>query len=99
MASGGVCLLHGKLMGGATYYTSIGVQKTTLWLRIFIDYAKRVGYAGTWGAGFNGQNTIHVRDMADVVLLIFKAAIEGHADEGANGFCESHENIGRAEVA
>lgn len=82
-----------------TYYANIGVQKTTLWLRIFIDYAKRVGYAGTWGAGFNGQNTIHVRDMADVVLLVFKAAIEGRADEGANGFCESHENIGRAEVA
>ena len=53
-----------------------------------MDYAKRIGYAGTWGAGFNAQNTIHVRDMADAVLFIFKAAVEGRAEEGANGLCE-----------
>lgn len=52
-----------------------------------MDYAKRIGYAGTWGPGFNAQNTIHVRDMADAVLTIFKAAIEGRAEEGANGLC------------
>ncbi|KAF7798960.1 hypothetical protein EIP86_010189 [Pleurotus ostreatoroseus] len=62
-----------------------GVQKTTLWLRIFLDYAKKIGYAGTWGPGRNIQNTIHVRDMADIVLFVFKAALEGKAAEGADG--------------
>ena len=67
---------------------NLGVQKTTLWLRIFMDYAKRVGYAGTWGLGFNAQNTVHVQDLADAIMLVFKAALEGRADEGANGFCK-----------
>ena len=65
-----------------------GVQKTTLWLRIFLDYAKKVGYAGTWGPGKNIQNVIHVLDMADIMMLVFKAALEGKADEGAQGFCQ-----------
>jgi hypothetical protein len=64
------------------------VQKTTLWLRIFMDYAKRIGYAGTWGPGFNAQNTIHVQDLATAIILVFGAALEGRADEGANGFCK-----------
>ena len=71
-------------------YTVAGVQKTTLWLRIFMGYAKQVGYAGTWGPGKNIQNTIHVLDMADIVLFVFKAAVEGRAAEGAEGFCEDH---------
>jgi hypothetical protein len=66
-----------------------GVQRTTLWLRIFLQYAKTVGYAGTWGAGLNGQNTIHVRDMADICMFVLKKALNGTADEGAQGFCES----------
>ncbi len=53
-----------------------------------MNYAKTVGYAGTWGAGLNGQNTIHVHDMADICLFIFKRALEGTADEGADGLCE-----------
>ncbi|KAI0820977.1 hypothetical protein BC629DRAFT_1587318 [Irpex lacteus] len=67
------------------YGVGQGLQRTTLWLRIFMNYAKTVGYAGTWGAGLNGQNTIHVRDMADICLFIFKRALEGTADEGADG--------------
>lgn len=63
------------------------MQKTTLWLRVFLDYAKKVGYAGTWGPGQNVQNTIHVRDTADILLFIFKAALEGRAAEGADGLC------------
>ena len=58
-----------------------------MWLRIFLDYAKKIGYAGTWGPGRNIQNTIHVRDMADIVLFVFKAALEGKAAEGADGLC------------
>lgn len=70
---------------GQIYGVGNGVQKTTLWLRIFMDYAKRVGYAGTWGAGHNAQNTIHVRDLAEAILLVLRAAREGRADEGADG--------------
>lgn len=66
-----------------------GVQKTTLWLRIFLDYAKKIGYVGTWGPGRNIQNTIHVQDMAEIVLFVFRAALEGKAAEGAEGLCLS----------
>ncbi|KAI0343440.1 NAD(P)-binding protein [Trametopsis cervina] len=67
------------------YGVGNGIQPTSLWLRIFLQYARNLGYAGTWGAGLNGQNTIHLQDMADICLLIFKAALEGKADEGAEG--------------
>ncbi|KAI0090563.1 hypothetical protein BDY19DRAFT_887189 [Irpex rosettiformis] len=67
------------------YGVGRGIQRTTLWLRIFMDYAKTVGYAGTWGAGLNGQNTIHIRDMADICLFIFRKALVSEADEGADG--------------
>ncbi|KAI0692151.1 hypothetical protein BC835DRAFT_84752 [Cytidiella melzeri] len=67
------------------YGTGRGVQRTTLWLRIFLQYAKSIGYAGTWGAGLNGQHTIHIRDMADICMFVLKKALEGTADEGAEG--------------
>ncbi|EKM53534.1 uncharacterized protein PHACADRAFT_125329 [Phanerochaete carnosa HHB-10118-sp] len=70
---------------GQIYGVGNGVQKVTLWLRIFMDYAKRVGYGGTWGRGFNAQNTIHVKDLADAILMILRAASEGKAGEGADG--------------
>ncbi|KAJ3554438.1 hypothetical protein NM688_g3112 [Phlebia brevispora] len=70
---------------GQIYGVGTGVQKTTLWLRFFLDYAKKLGYAGTWGPGRNVQNTIHVLDCADILLFIFKAALEGKAAEGAEG--------------
>ena len=78
--------MHRRTEGGRLTL-GLGVQKTTLWLRIFLDYAKKVGYAGTWGAGGNIQNTIHVEDMADIMLFVYKAALEGKAAEGAEGFC------------
>lgn len=66
-----------------------GIQKTTLWLRFFADYAKKLGYCGTWGAGSNSMNNIHVKDVVSSVIVVLKAALEGKAEEGAEGLCES----------
>lgn len=49
--------------------------------------AKDVGYAGTWGPGANSMNNIHVKDVASSLLFVLKAALEGKADEGAEGHC------------
>lgn len=67
---------------------SKGIQKTTLWLRIFLSTMKSVGYAGTWGPGANAMNNIHVKDCAMGLLLILEAALEGRADEGPEGLCK-----------
>ena len=48
---------------------------------------KNVGYAGTWGPGANVMNNIHVKDCAAGLLLVLQAALEGKADEGAEGIC------------
>ncbi|KDQ57883.1 hypothetical protein JAAARDRAFT_57706 [Jaapia argillacea MUCL 33604] len=71
---------------GQIYGHGEGIQKTTLWLRIFLDMALKLGYTGTWGPGANSMNNIHVKDCASAVFTVFKAAIEGRADEGAEGF-------------
>lgn len=65
-----------------------GIQKTTLWLRIFFDLIKNVGYAGTWGPGANAVNNIHVKDCVMGLLLVLQAALEGRADEGPEGLCK-----------
>lgn len=70
---------------GQIYGVGEGIQKTTLWLRIFLDMTKKVGHAGTWGPGANSMNNIHVKDCASALLVVFKAALEGRADEGAEG--------------
>ncbi|KAI6121128.1 hypothetical protein F5141DRAFT_1186461 [Pisolithus sp. B1] len=70
---------------GQIYGVGEGIQKTTLWLRIFLDMTKKLGFAGTWGPGANTMNNIHVKDCANGLLLVFKAALEGKADEGPEG--------------
>ncbi|KAL0575216.1 hypothetical protein V5O48_006755 [Marasmius crinis-equi] len=72
---------------GWIYGIGRGIQKTTLPIRNFITMAKTAGHAGTWGKGYNRMNNIHVRDCANAVFLVFKAALEGKADEGAEGLC------------
>ncbi|KAL4063786.1 hypothetical protein V8B97DRAFT_2020705 [Scleroderma yunnanense] len=67
------------------YGVGEGIQKTTLWLRIFLDMTKKLGFAGTWGPGANAMNNIHVRDCANGLLLVLKAALKGEAEEGRNG--------------
>ncbi|KAH8088956.1 hypothetical protein BXZ70DRAFT_501495 [Cristinia sonorae] len=67
------------------YGVGSGIQKNTLWLRFFTDFAKKLGYVGTWGKGYNSMNNLHVKDCANAILLVFKAALEGRAEEGAEG--------------
>ncbi|KAH0828658.1 hypothetical protein J3R83DRAFT_3020 [Lanmaoa asiatica] len=67
------------------YGVGEGVEKTTLWLRIFLSMMKAVGYAGTWGSGANAMNNIHVKDCAMGLVLVLQAALEGGADEGPEG--------------
>jgi len=50
-----------------------------------MDMAKKLGRAGTWGSGANSMNNVHVLDCADAMHLVFKAAMEGRADEGPEG--------------
>lgn len=59
-----------------------------MWLRIFLEMMKNVGYAGTWGPGANAMNNIHVKDCAMGLLLVLQAALEGKADEGLEGLCK-----------
>ncbi|KAJ6536134.1 hypothetical protein B0H19DRAFT_1222948 [Mycena capillaripes] len=73
------------LLPGQIYGTGRGLQKTTLWVRIFLDIVKNAGYCGTWGPGENSQSNIHVRDMARAVTTVLNAALEGRAGEGADG--------------
>lgn len=56
---------------------------------------KKVGHAGTWGPGANSMNNIHVKDCASALLVVFKAALEGRADEGAEGICTSQTQLTR----
>ncbi|KAI6044881.1 hypothetical protein EDC04DRAFT_2599232 [Pisolithus marmoratus] len=51
--------------------------------------AKKLGFAGTWGPGTNTMNNIHIRDCANGLLLVLKAALEGKADEGPDNFLAS----------
>ncbi|KAF8996808.1 hypothetical protein BDQ17DRAFT_1310135 [Cyathus striatus] len=67
------------------YGVGEGVQKTTMPVRIFLDMFKKAGHAGTWGPGFSRMGNIHVKDCADAILVVFKAALEGKADEGKEG--------------
>ncbi len=67
----------------------VGMQKVTLPVRIFLDMFQRNGSAGTWGPGLVKMNNIHVKDVSSALLIVLKAALEGKADEGAEGICAS----------
>ncbi|KIJ56878.1 hypothetical protein M422DRAFT_198162 [Sphaerobolus stellatus SS14] len=60
-------------------------QKISTPVRIYISMFKNAGQAGTWGPGHNRICVIHVKDCARAILTVFKAALEGTADEGAEG--------------
>ncbi|THH28540.1 hypothetical protein EUX98_g5646 [Antrodiella citrinella] len=81
------------------YGLGSGIQKHTLWLRFFTDFAKKLGYVGTWGQGCNAMNNIHVKDCANAMLVVFKAALEGKAEEGAEGLYFAASNAPRLSYA
>ncbi|KIJ56877.1 hypothetical protein M422DRAFT_238470 [Sphaerobolus stellatus SS14] len=68
------------------YGVSEGPQKITTPIRMFTSRFKTAGHAGTWGPGHNKMGVIHVKDCARAFLTVLKAALEGKADEGAEGF-------------
>jgi hypothetical protein len=65
----------------------VGIQKVPLSVRIFVDLCTKAGYSGTWGPGLNRMNVVHIKDAANACLVVFKAALEGKAEEGAEGLC------------
>ncbi|KAF9448159.1 NAD(P)-binding protein [Macrolepiota fuliginosa MF-IS2] len=71
---------------GWIYGIGEGIQKTTLPVRIFTDLFLQAGRAGTWGEGHSRMGNAHVKDVASAVVTVLKAALEGRADEGAEGF-------------
>lgn len=66
-----------------------GIQQTTAGIRVFHGLFQQAGHTGTLGQGCNRMNNIHVKDAANAILLIIKAALNGKADEGADGLCKS----------
>jgi nucleoside-diphosphate-sugar epimerase len=64
------------------------IQKVTLPVRVWIDMFLKLGYAGTWGEGHSRMGNVHVKDVAQAIVVVLKAALKGEADEGAEGFCE-----------
>ena len=41
------------------------------------------------GPGCNSFVFVHIKDLTAGMLKIFEAALEGKADEGREGYCES----------
>ena len=56
---------------------------------MFLEANKIVGHSGTWGPGCNSFVFVHIKDLTAGILKIFEAALEGKADEGREGYCES----------
>ncbi|KAI5833183.1 NAD(P)-binding protein [Schizophyllum commune Tattone D] len=73
------------LFPGWIYGVGSGVQKVTMPIRLYVDLAIQAGHAGTFGNGKNAMGEIHVKDVASAVSMCLKAALEGKADEGAEG--------------
>ncbi|EME89537.1 uncharacterized protein MYCFIDRAFT_76882 [Pseudocercospora fijiensis CIRAD86] len=56
-----------------------------MWVPIFTELARKAGHAGTWGPGEVTQYAIHVRDVANVVILLLGAALDGKVKGGDDG--------------
>ncbi|KAK0491170.1 hypothetical protein IW261DRAFT_1556323 [Armillaria novae-zelandiae] len=74
---------------GLIYGSGEGIQKTTAPIRYVIDLYTQIGRAGTWGPGANVVSNGHVKDCASACLTVLKAALDGKAQEGAEGRLES----------
>ncbi|KAJ3507823.1 hypothetical protein NLJ89_g6086 [Agrocybe chaxingu] len=70
---------------GWIYGVGEGITKGSAAIRVFLSVCKVAGFMGTWGPGYNAMSTIHVKDAANALLTIFEAALQGKADEGAEG--------------
>ncbi|KAF8185146.1 hypothetical protein BJ912DRAFT_880746 [Pholiota molesta] len=63
-----------------------GYRKSSGGVRLFLEANKLAGYSGRWGPGANSFNFVHVKDLSNGMIKIFEAALEGKADEGAQGY-------------
>lgn len=73
------------LFPGWIYGPGTGVQKVTMPVRLYVDLAIQAGRSGTFGQGKNAMSEIHVKDVASAIVACLKAALDGKADEGAEG--------------
>ncbi|THU95691.1 NAD(P)-binding protein [Dendrothele bispora CBS 962.96] len=70
---------------GWIYGVSEGPEKITLAMRLYVRLAREAGHVGTWGPGANKNFNCHVKDVANALLVIFDAALQGTAEEGEEG--------------
>ncbi|KAL0949843.1 hypothetical protein HGRIS_009877 [Hohenbuehelia grisea] len=73
----------------AIYGVGDGMQPVTAGLRVLMQLFTQFGRAGTWGKGLNRTSNIHVKDTSTALLTVLKAALEGKAEEGAEGLLKS----------
>ncbi|EEB89764.1 hypothetical protein MPER_12106 [Moniliophthora perniciosa FA553] len=59
-----------------------GVQEITVAVRMVLNGAKSIGYAGTWGEG-------RVKNVANAIMVLLDAALQGIAGAGAHKLCRS----------
>lgn len=59
-----------------------------MWISLFADFAKAAGHAGTWGPGEVTQYCVHVRDVAQAVLFVLNAQLDGKIPDDDSGLCK-----------
>ncbi|THU83791.1 hypothetical protein K435DRAFT_688888, partial [Dendrothele bispora CBS 962.96] len=70
---------------GLIYGVSEGPEKITIPMRRHLQLAREAGHVGTWGPGANKMVNCHVKDVANALLVILDAALQGTAEEGGEG--------------
>ncbi|KAK7026872.1 hypothetical protein VNI00_015414 [Paramarasmius palmivorus] len=65
------------LFPGWVYGVGEGIQKITFPYRTLLGLASNVGFAGTWGKGFNGTSNVHVKDVSSAILVLLDSALDG----------------------
>jgi nucleoside-diphosphate-sugar epimerase len=58
------------------------------WVTLYRDLAKAAGHVGTWGPGEVTQYCIHVRDVAQAVLCVLDAQLQGKISKDNDGLCK-----------
>ncbi|KAF8643182.1 hypothetical protein AX16_009179 [Volvariella volvacea WC 439] len=66
-------------------YGVAGPHQITLPLRLYLNFARAAGHAGTIGQGQNRIPQIHVKDVARSVAVLIKGSLEGTAGTGKQG--------------
>uniref|UniRef100_A0A0W0FRM0 NAD-dependent epimerase/dehydratase domain-containing protein n=1 Tax=Moniliophthora roreri TaxID=221103 RepID=A0A0W0FRM0_MONRR len=75
-----------------------GVQEITAAIKIVLNVAKSAGHAGTWGEGHNKISNIHVKDVANAIVVLLEAALQGNAGAVGAGAHELYFATGQEKV-